>query len=333
MFKLNNNSIIYVGCPAFFKTGGTELAHQLVFELVNLGADARILYYDYHNGEESINPAFLKYVETFETLENVIDSNDNVIIQPEVFPQLLDSFQNMQKAVWWMSVDNFQRTDGFFNCVKTFGFDNALELYKSGKIPLREYMFSNDTIHFYQSEYARMYLISKGIDENHIYPLSDYINSSFFEQDHNSAKEDIVLYNPKKGLEFTEKLISKSNGFLNWFPIENMSTEDVAYLLSRSKVYVDFGNHPGKDRFPREACVSGCCIITGKRGSANNDVDLPISEEYKFEDKDDNIDAIIHKIAICLRDYDKECVKFENYRNTIKKEYDKFVTEVKCLIK
>lgn len=69
----------------------------------------------------------------------------------------------------------------------------------------------------------------------------------------------------KKGIKFTKKLIDKSIG-IKWIPIENMTTQQVKSLLGNSKVYVDFGNHPGKDRFPREAAIMGCCVITGKRG-------------------------------------------------------------------
>ena len=76
---------------------------------------------------------------------------------------------------------------------------------------------------------------------------------------------------------------------LHWKAIENMSTEEVAELLNRSKVYIDFGNHPGKDRFPREAAISGCCIITGQRGAAANDIDVMIPRSYKFPDKTSSI--------------------------------------------
>ena len=47
---------IYVGCPAYNKTGGTELAHPLVNELRNNGMTAMILYYD--AGEKNANNWF-----------------------------------------------------------------------------------------------------------------------------------------------------------------------------------------------------------------------------------------------------------------------------------
>ncbi|WP_225361560.1 hypothetical protein [Limosilactobacillus reuteri] len=57
--NIRKNTIIYVGCPAFNNTGGTELAHQLVREINELGGHAKILYYDItvKNNAETVNPA------------------------------------------------------------------------------------------------------------------------------------------------------------------------------------------------------------------------------------------------------------------------------------
>jgi hypothetical protein len=49
-------------------------------------------------------------------------------------------------------------------------------------------------------------------------------------------------------------------------------------------VYIDFGNHPGRDRIPREAAAMGCVVITNRRGSAENDVDIPIPNFLKIDD-------------------------------------------------
>ena len=91
-----------------------------------------------------------------------------------------------------------------------------------------------------------------------------------------------------------------------------------------SKVYVDFGTHPGKDRFPREAAISGCCILTDKKGSAKFSRDVPISNEYKFEDEDKNISKIRNKINFCLTNYDEAIDQFESYRKYILSEKKSF---------
>ena len=92
------------------------------------------------------------------------------------------------------------------------------------------------------------------------------------------------------------------------------------HLMQISKVYIDFGNHPGKDRIPREAAICGCCIITGKRGSANNKIDIAIKDKYKFEDRLSSIDQIHSLICDCMDNFDICQSDFKNYREIILKE-------------
>jgi len=138
------------------------------------------------------------------------------------------------------------------------------------------------------------------------------------------------LYNPKKGFEFTKELINYSND-LKWIPIQNMTTQEVHELLKESKVYIDFGNHPGKDRFPREAAISGCCIITGKKGSAAYYDDVPIADCYKFDDSNENIPHIVNKIKECMEKYDTKIYDFSYYREFILNEYEIFEKDVQEL--
>lgn len=42
--KENNKSKIYVFCPEYFKTGGTELLHQLHFHLKQNGFESFMVY-------------------------------------------------------------------------------------------------------------------------------------------------------------------------------------------------------------------------------------------------------------------------------------------------
>lgn len=118
-------------------------------------------------------------------------------------------------------------------------------------------------------------------------------------------------------MEFTKKLINSAPD-LTWIPIENLTTEGVKNLLCESMVYIDFGNHPGKDRFPREAAICGCCIITGKRGSAKYFEDIPISDYYKFDEDESLIPQIIDKIRFCLTNFEEESLNFKEYKDFIK---------------
>ena len=130
---------------------------------------------------------------------------------------------------------------------------------------------------------------------------------------------------------FTKKIINKSPQF-NWVALEHLSTEEVVTLLRSSKVYIDFGNHPGKDRFPREAAISGCCIITGRRGAAGNSIDISINEKYKFNDIVKNIPLIIDLISKCLIDFENMQKDFLEYRKKISLEKDIFSKEALNII-
>lgn len=329
MFNVSEKTIFYIVCPYFFKTGGTELAHQLVAELNKNGVKAIITYYG--DGEKSINPAFKKYVDEYIDISNVKDLAENIIVLPEIAQTYVDTFNNIQKAVWWMSVDNFVKRNGIINAMKFYGLAKSFKYVLTKNIPLVSKKISNRCIHFYQSEYAKNYLEEQGI--SNLYPLSDFINDSFFEKsNYDFNREDIVLYNPKKGFDFTKTIIDGASE-LRFIPLENMTNQQVINLLRSSKVYIDFGNHPGKDRFPREAAISGCCIITNKKGSAKYFDDVPIPEEYKFEDTAENIDKIIDKIKLCISNYDEVITDFKDYREKIESEHKIFIDNVKELVK
>lgn len=332
MINLKNDSKIYMVCPSFNKTGGTELAHQLVYQLLKIKLYAFIVYYTENDEKPEINPAFKKYVDNFLTLEEIEDSPSNILIVPEIKPDILNHFNKLQKVIWWMSVDNFEKRNGFKGACKFYGFFNAIKYIIKGNIQLRTFKINKSVNHFYQSEYAKQYLLKKNY--TNIYKLSDYLNSSYFTNNENEHidKKNNVLYNPKKGFDFTKKIIEKSPD-LHWVPIQNMTTEQVKSLLNESKVYIDFGNHPGKDRFPREAAISGCCVITGKRGSAKYFQDIPIPEKYKFNDSTKNIDSIIKQVRQCLDNYDDCIGDFKEYKEKISNEYSNFIDDINKIFK
>lgn len=331
MFKVNSNTIFYVGCPAYYKTGGTELAHQLVYYLNKFGAKSMICYYNIKDEDKVLNPAFEQYVSDWIKLEDVVDESQNVFIVPETNTDLLLKFHQVQKSVWWMSVDNYLKNHEIKFISKYWGIYYALKRLIKQDYKPKLNVFTGNIVHFYQSEYARQFLMSRGIKTP--YPLSDYINQSYLdtEVDLSSRRKDIILYNPKKGAKFTEKLISNAPD-LNWKPLQNMTTEEVRQSLLESKVYIDFGNHPGKDRFPREAAICGCCIITSRNGSAKFSEDINIPDVYKFDDKTSNLEAILNKIRECLHQYNSRCTEFEDYRNKIKGEKKIFEKEVRSLL-
>ena len=329
MLRITNNTIIYVLCPSNIKSGGPELAHQLVKQINDFKGHAEIAYYDIDNNDLKINDSFKCYVKSFADAKNIIDEPQNIVVVPETRPEFLNWYKNVQKCIWWMSVDNYYRDHKFFKSLSTFGYNGIRRIVNTILSEIKGHTYINNNIlHLYQSEYAKNFLIKKGI--TNIKHLSDYLNSSYLNLNINTERQNQVLYNPVKGFKVTRKLMELAPD-IKWVPLKGMTTEQVKETLLHSKVYIDFGNHPGKDRFPREAAMCGCCVITGKRGSAYFSEDVPILDEFKFDENKETLTQIIAKIRTCLNDFPSQVPKFDNYRAFIKEEFQVFQNDVKTI--
>lgn len=322
---MKKKSIVVV-CPGGASTGGVELLHQFVHELNNSGAKAGMLYYPFGKRFEKLD-LYAKYDVPVIDYSEAIEIGSSIIL-PEIYTYLIPKFFNQKIYIWWMSVDNYINSKKLrFSIANRFLPWNFLKLSKSSS------NLSRVNGHFYQSEYARLYL--QAYDIRNVYSLSDYINEDYLNEmvgvDY-KAKKNIVVYNPAKGIEQTKMIISslKSCSFV---PIINMSRLEVKNLLKIAKVYIDFGNHPGKDRIPREAVAMGCCLITNRRGSAANIVDINIPDKYKI---DDTVKGFESKVASLIEDifssYEKEVKYFDEYKLSINSERYGFNKSVNNLI-
>jgi hypothetical protein len=337
--KKNKMYTFYIYCPAASYTGGPTLAHQLCSCLIKNGIKAKMWY--------DCNPLKKIYIdpvhENYKHFNNPyvlwapIDSENNVIVALESNVSILKHYKAAKRYIWWMSVDNFflNMGDLFDNIKNRMGlFHPSLEYCQKYEHLKRYSIFKeNDIIHLVQSEYARLFLLSRNISPSNIRNLGDYLEDevlSISVEQYFQRSEKIVLYNPKKGFEFTSKIILSAPHF-EWVPLVNMTKAQIKEKLLSSKIYIDFGNHPGKDRFPREAALCGCCIITGKRGAAENDVDIPIPSKYKFVDTKDSIPMIIKQIEVILNQHDLCNVDFNTYRSQIKGEKDLFEDQVRSI--
>lgn len=311
---------IFVICAAYYKTGGTEVLHQLVYHVNKLGGNAYISYTRLYDVPSLCNPAFEKYVDDDHIIEidDIEDAEGNAIIIPEGYPEYNNRYFKAKKMLWWLSVDNFEGI---------YGFDDD-EIDKVHK------QFRNTiSIHLVQSEYAHRYLLDKGVPEGRILHLADYINDIYFEPVEDMASEtqgrqNIILYNPKKGEKSTKSIIEASSG-LDFIALKDMTTEEIRKLMHRAKVYIDFGNHPGKDRIPREAAMSGLIVITGRHGSADNPIDIQIPDRYKLKEEEVSGVEVADVIKDCLNNYSERIRDFENYVRTIKNEKDEFIEDIK----
>ncbi|MBR0059952.1 MAG: hypothetical protein IJP68_00585 [Selenomonadaceae bacterium] len=328
--KLYPDSKVCILCPGNFYTGGTELCHQLASKLLSMNIQAYIFYipmlvYDKFDKNAPVHDALKKYHVPYAfALE---DEPQNILIGPETSAACLYSTKETQRVIWWMSVDNY-----ILNIISNLQGNLKTPLAKP---LLRFFQFGetdSDIEHFVQSEYARQFLKLNGVPDDKIHWVEDYLGQEFLDgaaQVDLSCKKNIVAFNPKKGFEVT-KILMKLAPDIDWRPIEKMTPAQVQELLAESKVYIDFGAHPGKDRIPREAAISGCVVITNKKGAAANDVDINIPDEFKF-DESSKFDAVIKKIREVFENFEAAHEKQAAYRARILDDKNRFDKEVEEL--
>ncbi|MEM4325821.1 MAG: hypothetical protein QXU40_00785 [Candidatus Pacearchaeota archaeon] len=329
---------IYILAPSDYVTGGAECLHQLSHKLIKFNYKAFVYYIP--KIKESFVEAYKKY--DVKKAERIEDDEKNIVIIPESWIDKIKNFKNIRKCIYWLSVDNVKRNTtlpiGKINKKIPFfrkKFPKTYELLKSiyGKMNRRGkilFDFNNpknmEVIHLAQSYYAKDFLEKRGVKK--IYILSDYINKDFLYKG-KIKKENLVAYNPRKGWEITEKIIKNSPPHIKYVKLFNMAPFEISKTLAKCMVYIDFGDHPGKDRIPREAVIHDCCVIVGKRGSAKFYEDIPIKEEYKFSVEPLNIDAIIGKINECIKDYKNKIKDFKIYKRIVKNDEKNFEKEIK----
>lgn len=267
---------IYIYTPQGFETGGIELLHQLCHELNN---HEDINAYIWNEKSVVISETYKQYGNSGVVTE--CPPKGSVLIFPESWVRKANEprYKDYQKIIYFMSV-----------------------YYYEANIPKDQYMvFPENTIFLSQSWFAYWYLQSKHIESIYV---TDYLNDEYMTADLSKPRKRQILYNPKKGLEVTKRIMAELPDE-KFIPIENMTVAEIKSLMEESMLYIDFGNHPGKDRIPREAAMCGCCVITNREGSAAYYEDVSIPNEYRIDMTCENsLDEAVRMIEYCLNHYD-----------------------------
>ena len=350
--------------PYKYATGGVELAHQLVDYLRENGKEAYIFYVSdivtckIVNDDNQVTEAYRKY--NIAVANTIDDRPENVVVIPESFVMTIPHFKKAQVCIWWMSVENALMWNGNFRDTylhleskydKWMAIKNYIlgplkkgpiwslycKLFKDHYIDIKKSFpnnFSMEKIreedhrlyHFYQATYIQQYLYSQHFDR--IFRLTDYINPEIIRNvDTTVKKENIILYNPQKGIRYTKKLMKIMHGY-KFVALQGFTREQLNHLFDQAKLYIDFGPFPGKDRLPREAAIHNCCIITGRFGASNYFEDVPVYDKYKFDMLHADYAAIKVRIDEVFAHYD-ECIKdFSYMRESICKEEENFYREI-----
>lgn len=305
-------------CPDV-ATGGTECLHQLGHAISAAGFSVALHYFNEGPGCVARN-SFSFF--GLDVIEKVDDCRNQIIIFPENLTKLTVNYKVSTKCIFWLSVDNFFPRKGisrFRDFVGVFNLRNK----RRSICALRTFL------HISQSEYASEFLLKNGIKSSYV---GDFLNDDFFYTANKNlevglTRLDQVCFNPAKGKRYIDYLI-KNNPTIRFIPIVGMTRDEVVATLAQSKMYLDLGLHPGKDRIPREAAVMGCCVATSRFGSAGNRFDVPIPDEYKFNVSKRALDSIPVTLDGVFCNFEVESKRFDDYRAKIRGEKEKFYADV-----
>lgn len=332
-----NNGIIYVLCPVNYVTGGPDALHQLVYYLNQSGANAKIVYTsDFPEKKISIPKPYEIYVDSFLMEHDIIDSPENHVVVSEAYANKIKKIRKAKVHLWWLSVNNNLKYSSKNKCfffltlplriVKNWWYykNNTIKVIKS-ILNRKDYSFKSESpnlSHLCASYYAYDYVSrrSKNPVAKCIEPISKLFLDIYSQEKKNISKQDrkdIILYNPVRKYNHILDKISSIAPELKFEPLRGLTQQQLIEKYKTSKLYIDFGAFPGAERIPKEAVLFGCAVITGKRGASGFYGDVPIPDEYKFGNPENQINEIVAKIRFVLNNYEQIYSDFDEYRNTV----------------
>ena len=309
-----------------FVTGGVESLHQLSNGLTSLKIENRIIYVSESFGFIVDNDDFIvkapdKSIPEYggyevKMAESCKASEIKQIIFPEVFTTAAKQLcHHIPTAIWWLSVDN------------AFTPDSPLLQEQT-----RKEFFQLPIQHYYQSRYAANFLQQHGVRD--IWEISDFTDTLFITKVNiDLDKKQVVLYNPRKGKERALALAAQMP-HIKFIPLTDMTTGKIQKTMIQSRLYMDFGHHPGKDRIPREAAKCGCVVMCRTAGAAQFFEDVPLPQHLMFNDFDLLQGNLAQRVQSILTDGFEDAWKsMDKYRNFLTIEDKQFIQKVHTVFK
>lgn len=302
---------IALATPIGVETGGPEALYQMCHIMRGFGADAYILPWE---GTENNKPvaSYSKYNAPIDTSF----SQETFLVVPETVPELI--LKSRRSAIWWLSVDNSpllqnNSSNHVLQANEQETNDNHTEFWKR--------FHSSSVLHYTQSYYAKSFIKRTFDIDGQM--LTDFISDDVFNI-YSRAEKDLVTFSLKgsDNFHFYQKML----GEYNCIQIRDMSKEKAMEALVRSRLYIDLGNQPGRDRLPREASLLKSHVMLNKDGAASYFWDAPLSNSFKFNINDSY--RAIEKIKSYLEVKPAPKVTQLFYRNWVKSQYSTFKFEV-----
>jgi len=353
---------IFIAAPAGVYTGGPTALFQLCRELKMFDIDASIAFYG-RTKEDPVHPNYKKYGCSWIYIDNIKDDKNVVIIVPETATHLMKRFIKAKKVIYWLAVDNYVLTiykpsiwEKILYIYRKYMLDpyliyayiqgyiyvyfNAFKAeYVNKLINEKKIYIPNADLHLAQSKYAKEFLLDHNIEHDKIIMIREPLEEEFI----NNAgagydmKDDLIAWNARKAYPVSFKLINllKRRGF-TVFELKNVGKKLMLKILSKTKLFVDIGIHPGRDRPLREAIVMNNMAIVNNHGGYYYQDDCMIPEEFKLNCYLDcmfNYNQYLRNIEYYIENYKYYIKKFYSFKNHILHEPYIFQNDVKELAK
>lgn len=333
---------IIIFCPANIITGGVNSLHNLCASLTKNGFNSKMYYVD-RNNEIIKSPLIQSY--KVEEHSGALDTKEQIIIVPETMTFRLAEFKNATKVVYWLSLKYYFKSPvwkspfdikllrKFISCSSYYGYCNSF--FESYKRKLNEYakdefdIWTNDFIHLSNSFHVAEFCKSKGAQN--IFVIQNPVRDEIYKRKikpGNRKNNILVGYRTSKFLIFLLRIYLKNYNIIR---LKNIPFNDLVNLMTESKLFIELGVNPGRDRMPREAGLLGCAVIVGKRDSYTNKQDYKIENQYIVNPKFRNFLKIMKLTKEITSNYDYHNSNFENFRQQLieeKKGFDNTVTNV-----
>lgn len=316
-------------CPMAARTGGPEACFQLSDALLGQGFDATMWLID--DAELQMLRQAQSTGQNLQTTAYAVPPRTTGIdeykgyrtrpflgwqagarycfVLPEVYVDLIPFFRDTPVLLWWLSVDNALAPMARLN----------LNWLRAGNVA-----------HGVQSAYADGFVRALGLEPQ---PLSDYTVVAADAVPPLATRPLTVSFNAGG------KVIYDIDGIaadvrarvpeVETIRIAGLSRAQVYQAFRDSRVFVDLGSFPGKDRMAREALLLGANVIVGRAGSGAHAADFPYPNIYRMVPQ--SRAAIAERIAHMLLNPEAHAIQFEPARAAVRREREVFFQEVLCL--
>lgn len=327
-------SVVY---PRGMQTGGPEALHQLVDALRSEGQDAVLVPRPGTEDRPRVD-AYRGYDAP--EARTVEDASDCAVLSPEDKPEALHRFGAAAPFCWWLSVDNGSpfRDRQVLRNAWSMPVPGLLERAKRmARVPLHDLQ---RTLRRDRALFARMGHLSQSVYAASVVHdrlgltcslLSDYTPLSEFEHrafPPPADRDPVIAYNPVKSGRLVDELRPLVPE-VRFVPLQGMRRAEVVDTLGGSMVYLDLGNHPGKDRLPREAALADSVVLVGRRGAAALREDVPLDDDFKIGAGPHLLRHARAAVLAVLQDPDAAWRRQDGYRAAILGERARFQQEAR----